>query len=138
MTKHMNEFTEDLRLKLANIESGFDALKAKIDSKAEHSEQDVRKYLDEVRHRIKQGEAKVTAAQSEMKHWVEEHKNATREKIAEWRAKRETTKLQKRADKAEQYSAAAIVLAAAALDEAERSVLEAWLARHDADVATAK
>ena len=56
-----------------------------------------------------------------MKNWVDEQKLVTSDKIAEWKAKRETTKLQNRADKAERYAAATIDVAVAALDEAERS-----------------
>ena len=44
--------------------------------------------------------AKVSAAQAEVKDWVDERKTATRDKISEWKAKRETSKLQNRADKA--------------------------------------
>jgi hypothetical protein len=53
-------------------------------------------------------------------------------------SKRETGKLQNRADRAEQYAAAAETVAAAAVDEAERALVEAWLARQDADSAQVK
>jgi predicted nucleic acid-binding Zn-ribbon protein len=98
----------------------------------------VRNHLDKVQRRIEQGRAKVAAAQSEVNDWVDQRKVATSDKIAEWKAKRETTKLQNRADKAERYAAAAIDVAVAALDEAEQAALEAWLARQDANVAEAR
>ena len=50
----------------------------------------------------------------------------------------ELSKLQDRAAKAERYAAAASDVAVAALDEAEEASLEAWLARQDADAASAK
>ena len=65
-------------------------------------------------------------------------KAATSDKIAEWKAKRELTKLQGRANKAERYAAAASAVAVAALDEAEEASLEAWLARQDANSAQAQ
>ena len=77
----------------------------------------------------------MTAAQADIKKWVEERKATASEKIAEWKSKRETAKLQSRANSAERYAGAATVVALAALDEAAQASLEAWLARKDADSA---
>jgi predicted nucleic acid-binding Zn-ribbon protein len=138
MGQRIDRFSEELRLKLTNVDSGLDALKSKIDGKAQHAEQDVRSHLDKVQRRIEQQRGKVSAAQSEMKNWFEDQKAGTTDKIAEWKAKREIGKLQSRADKAESYAAAAIDVAVAALDEAEQASLEAWLARQDANSAQSK
>ena len=69
-----------------------------------------------------------------MKNWADEQKAATSEKIAEWKTKHETAKLQRRAEVAERFADATIDLAAAALDEAEHALLQAWAARIDANV----
>jgi hypothetical protein len=138
MGQRIDQFCENLRQKLTMTDSGLDGLKAKIDSKATHVEQDVQSHLERVNKRIEQGRAKVSAAQANMKNWAEQRKAATNEKIAEWKAKRELGKLQGRADDAEGYAAAAIDVAVAAVDEAEKASLEAWLARRDADNAKAK
>lgn len=138
MSQRIDQFCEDLRLKLTNIESGLKSIKGKVDEKAQHVEKDVRNHLERVEKRIDQGHAKALAAQAEVKHWVEDKKDATSEKIAEWKAKRETSKLQNRADKAERYAAATIDVALMALDEAEQASLEAWLARYDANAALSK
>jgi hypothetical protein len=135
MSERIDQFCENLRLKLTNIDNGLNSVKAKVDQKAKDAEQEVRGHLDKVEKRIESDRAKLTAAQSEAKKWVEERKAATRDKIAEWKAKREKSKLQNRADWAEQYVAAAIVIAGAAVDEAERAAMEAWLARQDATLA---
>lgn len=82
-------------------------------------------HLDRVHKRVEQGRAKIAAAQADIKGWADEKKAATSDKIAEWKAKRELTKLQGRADKAERYAAAASAVAVAALDEAEEASLEA-------------
>jgi len=113
-------------------------LKAKINGKAVHVEQDVQSHLDRVHKRVEQGRAKIAAAQADIKEWADEKKAATSDKIAEWKAKRELSKLQGRADKAERYAAAASAVAVAALDEAEEASLEAWLARQDANSAQAQ
>jgi len=138
MGQRIDQFCEDLRLKLTNIDSGLGGLKAKIDGKAQNAEQDVRSHLEKVQKRIDQDRSKVSAAQVEVKDWAEARKVETRDKIAEWKTKRETSKLQNRADKSEQYAAAAITIATAAVDDAERASFEAWLARQDADSAQMK
>lgn len=138
MGQRIDQFCENLRQKLTMTASGLDGLKAKIDGKATHVEQDVQSHLERVNKRIEQGRAKVSAAQANMKNWAEQRKAATNEKIAEWKAKRELGKLQGRADDAEGYAAATIDVAGAAVDEAEKASLEAWLARQDADNAKAK
>jgi predicted nucleic acid-binding Zn-ribbon protein len=137
MGARIDQFCEDLRQKLTMVDSGLDGLKTKIDGKAAHVEQDVQSHLDRVHNRVEQGRAKVAAAQADMKEWADEKKAATNDKIAEWKAKRELSKLQRRADKAERYAAAASSVAVAAFDEAEEASLEAWLARQDANAAQA-
>jgi hypothetical protein len=123
MGQRIDQFYHDLQLKLTNIGSGLEGLKAKISGKADRAEQDVRTHLDQVQRRIEQDRAKAVAA---------------REKIAEWKTNHETTKLQNRADMAERYAAAAVDVTLAALDEAEQATLEAWLARADANAAVPK
>jgi hypothetical protein len=138
MGQRIDQFYHDLQLKLTNIGSGLEGLKAKISGKADRAEQDVRTHLDQVQRRIEQDRAKAVAAQAEMKNWIEQKKAATSEKIAEWKTNHETTKLQNRADMAERYAAAAVDVTLAALDEAEQATLEAWLARADANAAVPK
>lgn len=133
MGQRIDQFCEDLRLKLTNIDSGLSGLKAKIDGKAEAAEQDVRSHLDQVHRRVEQDRAKVSAAKTDVKNWVAKEKTETSATIAQWKAKHEASKLQDRADQAERYAAAAADVAVAALDEAEQAALEAWLARQDAD-----
>ena len=96
------------------------ALKAKIDNKAQTVENDVRAQLGAVKKRIEQDHKKLSAAQTEIKKWAEQRKSATDEKVAQWKAKREKAQLQRRADEAEGYAAAAAVVAMAAVDEASR------------------
>jgi predicted nucleic acid-binding Zn-ribbon protein len=137
MGERIDQFCEDLRIKLTNIDNSMTGLRAKIDAKAQNAEQDVRKHLDDVNKRIVGDQAKVAAANAKVAKWVEQKKATTNAKIAEWKTKHEIAKLQNRAESAEEYAAAARDVAKAALDEAERASLEAWLARQDAVVAQA-
>ena len=138
MSERIDQFCENLRVKLTSIDNNMQALKAQIARQTQTAEQDARAQLDAVKKRIEQDRAKVTAAENDMKKWAEERKAATNEKIAEWKAKLEKVKLQSRAESAERYAAAAAVVAMAALDAAEQASLEAWLARKDADSAQGK
>jgi hypothetical protein len=133
MGERIDQFCENLRVKLTGIDNKMQALKQTIDSRQQTAEQAVRSHLDTVKKRIEQDHSKVTIAQADLKKWVEERKSASKEKIAEWKAKGEKLKLQSRADSAERYAAAAAVIAMDAVDEAEQASLEAWLARKDAD-----
>ena len=135
MNERIDQFCENLRVKLTSIDDNMRALKAKIDSKERTVEQDVKFHLDSVKKRIAQDRTKLEAAQADIKRWAEERKAASDEKIAEWKAKLEKTKLKGRAEAAERYAAGAAVVALAAVDEAEEASLEAWLARKDAESA---
>ena len=133
MSERIDQFCENLRIKLTSIDKKMQQLKAKIDSKAQTAEQEVRIQLDAVKKRLTQDRTKVETAQADVKKWVDEFKLASNEKIAEWKAKREKAQMQGRAENAERYAVAAAVVALAAVDEAEQAALEAWLARKDAE-----
>jgi DNA-binding transcriptional MocR family regulator len=135
MGDRIDQFCENLRIKLTSIDNNMQELKAKIDSKAQTADQEVRTQLENVKKRIEQDRTKLDTAQADVKKWVDEFKAASNEKIAEWKDKREKAKLQSRAENAERYAVAAGVVALAAVDEAEQAALEAWLARKDADTA---
>ena len=68
-------------------------------------------------------------AEAKAKSWIETKVAETEAEIEDWKTKREIHKLDKRADYSEDYAAAAIILAAAAVDEAEMAILDAVVAR---------
>ncbi len=135
MSERIDQFCENLRIKLTSLDKNIQQLKAKIDGKAQTAEQEVRTQLDAVKNRIAQDRTKLETAQADVKKWVDDLKLASNEKIAEWKAKREKAKLRSRADNAERYAVAAAFVALAAVDAAEQAALEAWLARKDAETA---
>jgi chromosome segregation ATPase len=135
MSTHIDHFCDNLRAKLTNVETDMKSLKAKIESSAATAELEVRKALDATKRQIEQQRGKLEGAQGDLKKWALERKAVSDEMVAAWKDKLETARLQSRADKAERYATAAAALAAAAVDEAEQAVLEAWLARRDAETA---
>ena len=52
MSERIDQFCENLRTKLTSIENNMQQLKAKIDSKAQTAEQEVRTRLEAVRERM--------------------------------------------------------------------------------------
>ncbi len=68
----------------------------------------------------------------ELKKWMDEESSEGIDKVAQWKAKRETSRLHARADKYERCAGAAMAVAATAMNEAERAVLRALLARKEA------
>jgi hypothetical protein len=136
MSERIDQFCENLRTKLTSIDKSMQGLKAKIDSKAQTAEQEVRTRLKTVKKRIEQDRTKLQTAQADIKKCVDDFKAAGNEKIVEWKVKRDEAKLRIRAEIAERYAVAAAVVALTAVDEAEQAALEAWLARKDADIAT--
>jgi hypothetical protein len=98
MSERIDQFCENLRIKLTSIDKKMQQLKAKIDSKAQTAEREVRTQLETVKKRIKQDRTKVETAQADVKKWVDEFKLASNEKITEWKAKREKAKLQIRGE----------------------------------------
>jgi len=133
MNERIDQFCESLHDKLTGIDDNMEMLKAKINGNEHTAEKDVRTHLDRVRQRVEQNRAKVTTARAGIKKWLDDRKAVTNEKVAEWKTKHEQTKLQNRAQLAENYAEAAAVVASSALDDAEQAALEAWLARKDAD-----
>ena len=131
MGRRIDQFCEDLRVKLTDIDNNFGALDAKINQNADLAERDVRDVLAKVHARVEHDKAKVAAAQAEIKNWADQQKSATNEKVAEWKAKRETNMLQNRAAMAERFAAAAADYAVGAVGIAEEAALQAWLARRD-------
>jgi len=138
MVHQIDKLYVGLRSKLAEVEARTNVLKPKIDAKAHQAQQDAQQELDKLRKHIEQDRSKVSAAQAEIKRWIEQKKATTNEKIAEWKARRETSKLQDRAEDAERYAIIAADVAFAAIEEAQVAALEAALARRDAAATQSK
>lgn len=135
MGQRIDQFSEDLREKLTNIDNGLHDVKQGIDQRNSNAAQHVRDHLATVHKRIADRHQHVVNANTRVKNWADSKRAETGAEVAAWKAGREIAKLEKRAEKAEDYAAAASEVALAAVDEAEAAALEAWLARVDADVA---
>jgi hypothetical protein len=130
MYPHIDAFCGDICLKLVDIDEELRYLKITIREKARHAEPEVRSQLEKVMKRIASNQPRVAAARAQVEHWIKDKaKDSLRfrnDEIPEDRNRR-----LKWAAEADRYAAACIDLAIAAVDEAERAALEAWLVRED-------
>lgn len=137
MSERVDRFCNDLRDKLNAIEDRLERVKGSIQNASNDTRDAVEAKKRELETAVEAEEQKVAAAKAQAENWFEQKKGETEAKIEEWRVNREVHKLEKRADDAESYAVTAIVIAAAAVDEADLAILEAVAARLIADEAVA-
>ena len=133
MSELIDRFCEELRVKLTRVDSNVQALKGKFEVERQAAEQEARKYLDALKTRIEQERGALKQTQADMQKFATELGAAGDKKIGQWQTELEKGSLQSYTDAAERYAAVAVKVASAAIDEAERAALEAWLARRAAD-----
>jgi hypothetical protein len=137
MGPHIDAFCGEICLKLVDIDEELQYLKVTIRKKARRAEPEVRSQLEKVTKRIACNQSKVAAARAQVEHWVtnkaKDDLRFRNEEIPE-----DGIRNPKRAAEADRYAAACIDLAIAAVDEAERAALEAWLVREDANSSQCK
>ncbi|WP_430385443.1 hypothetical protein [Blastomonas fulva] len=129
MTTPMSKFTKRMRHKLHEVEQRLDALKATTEKQAEHAVKAIRTHVDSLEESAHKAKGELDQAQAEMAGWVDD----TKEGVAEWKAKLDTKMLKARADRNERYAEAAMVVALSGVDHAEKAMLSATAARHEAD-----
>jgi hypothetical protein len=136
MSITIDNFTKKLHDNLEGVEDRIKSLKTSIQSIPQKTQ-------DEIQSKLNQAKANLDAKKSEfdqyrvkLKTQFEEKESEVKLNIEEWKESREVKKLEHRADQAEDYAATSILLAIAALDEAEKVTLEAISARLDAEAVT--
>jgi hypothetical protein len=121
----MSDKLEQLRTQLhTNLDAAVDSLqatRAHLQAKTNAVESDTRAKLDK----------------ADLNDLVAAKAVETETQVAEWKAKRQQDKLVKRADQAEDYAVACVAVAMASAAEADLAVLQATLARMDANQETA-
>jgi hypothetical protein len=131
-TQNVDQFSTEVRARLANIDTSLKSLRSKSDSDAKQAEAEARSQLAKVSADIETNKPKLAAAEAQLTQWVQAQKAATSQKVAEWKSTQDFAKLQARAAQAERYAAAARDVAVHALDSAHQAALESYLANKDA------
>ena len=130
MGPHIDAFCGEICLKLVDIDEELRYLKNTIREKARRAEPEVRSQLEKVMKRIACNQSKVAAARAQVEHWITDKAKAAL-RFRDEEIPEDGVRKQRWAAEADRYAAACIDLAIAAVDEAERAALEAWLARGD-------
>jgi hypothetical protein len=135
MSAKVDQFCDSLRDRLNAIEARVGSVKENIEAFPEHAEKAFQSQLANARTKLKAEQQRIDLARAHLKAYAEQKAAETREAVSEWKANREVRKLNARADRAEEYAACALVVAAAGIDEAEEAILNAIVARMEADAA---
>ena len=132
MSDKINQFCYKLKDRLHAAEGGLQSVKTSLEALPKKTEQSLRASLDEVQAKFHAEKDHVERIQADLSvraaHKIEE----TRDAINEWKTKRETHKLNKRAERKESHAVDALDNALAAISYAEEAILEAAVARVEA------
>jgi ElaB/YqjD/DUF883 family membrane-anchored ribosome-binding protein len=129
MSNNMTKFNVKMQAKMKEVEKRLETLKASTVEQTEHADKAIRAHVATLEDSAHQAKESLDHARREMGSWVEDAKTT----IADWKAKLDSNMLHARADRAERYADASLVVALAGVDEAEKAMLSASLARSDAD-----
>jgi hypothetical protein len=130
-----NQIYDKFHHQLDTIEGRLQSVKTNMKAMPEQAEKALRDKLDEAKSRIQAQKKSIEQTRADLKARAEQKVSETKEAVSEWKAKHETRKLNARADRAEDYAADAVEFAMAGIDEAEEAILEAVVARIDAEAA---
>lgn len=135
MSERIGRLCDELRIKLHGLDRRLEALKSNGASTFDKSQNALESQLDRVEQRIYDNRVAVEAANVRVKTWLAEKKAGFDTNRVFWKEDHKVYLLEARADDSEAYAVAVFELAAAAADEATLAVLQALLARNDADAA---
>ena len=129
MISTMTKFNVTMQAKMKEVETRLDNLKASTAKHADHADKAIRAHVATLEDSAHKAKESLENARIEMASWVEDTKTT----VADWRAKLDTNMLHARADRAERYADASLIVALAGVDEAEKAMHSANLARQEAD-----
>ncbi|HEV2159461.1 hypothetical protein [Bradyrhizobium sp.] len=132
MNGNLRELREELRQHFSCIAATFDRANTLIFEVEELDGQTLREQLRKVDEEAEQGRARALTAQASFDRWMNQERLVTIEQIAGWKQQRQTGHLHARADRWSRCAIAAVEIAVLAMDQAERTILYALLAREEA------
>jgi hypothetical protein len=137
MSAKIDQFCEDLRVKLTKVESDLSQLRKRAHDSAESARAEILKHRDAVALAVSEARGDIDEGKAAAEKWAQELRADTGEKIDEWKASANVGLLKRHADVAEAHAAATLKVALDAVDEADLAAIDAWIARADADAAAA-
>jgi hypothetical protein len=133
MSERINKFCQNLQTSLNDLESRTLALNARLKSAPKQAEQELHGQIARLQEKIDSQKQAAGKARAQIQNWFEQKKAEGKATVEQWKEKHEANKLARRADRAEEYALAAILVALDSIDEAEHALLEAVAARLDAE-----
>ncbi len=115
----------------------LEALKRDLAEMHQEDKATLRERQAEIRAHLDEQKARAQDLQAKISSWKNEKKQHTDEAIASWKQRRELAKLERRAERAEDYAMDMVMVAAVDFEEAEAAVYDAIAARFEAQEATA-
>jgi predicted DNA-binding protein len=129
----MTKFSLQMQTKMKDVEARLETLKNATQTQATHADRAIRAHVETLEDNAHRAKESLDRARSEMASWVED----ARTTVTDWKTKLDTSMLHARADRAEHYAEAALVVALAGVDQAEKAMLSAGLARGEAEAVKA-
>lgn len=131
MSSSITKFSKRIRHKLHEVEQRLDALKLTTEKQADEAGKAIHKHVAALEDDAHKAKDRLDQANADLKAWVDD----AEETVAGWKASFDAKMMQARADRSEHHADAALVVALASVDQAEKAMLSASLARAEAEVA---
>lgn len=132
MNRNLGGIRDELRLHLSNIAAAFERTNTVIFDTDHPKEQELRGQLRRLDEHIEQARTRSLAAHAEFEKYMKDERAEVADQITEWKRGRDTGQLHSRADRCERCALVATEIALLAMDEAERAIIQALLAREEA------
>jgi hypothetical protein len=138
MSSKVDQVCENLRNQLDTIEAKVKIAKSALQSLPEQTEFSLRQGLAAARRKVEIQRKHAAQVRANLKAWAAEKMAHTQETVNEWKSRRDTQRLNDRAELTAVYAAEAMDNAIATIDETEEAIFDAVIARIDADTALAQ
>lgn len=133
MNINFDEIGKKLHEKIDSSITGLKTMKVQLEDLQKETEAAIHTKLTAAKETVEGKKQEAAAAKTRLEGLIEEKKTETETAVAEWRTNRDRKKLEKRAERAEQYADVCVEMVQSAAMQAEVAILEAVAARKDAD-----
>jgi hypothetical protein len=133
MESKIDEYCDSLKSGLHTVQKRLEGMKENLNTMRLKGEGALRTGLDGMRNQVQIGEEQVTKIQENLIRLTQHRIADSKEAIALWKTNREEVNLNERADESEHHAESAVKDALTMIQYAEEAILEAAIARSDAD-----
>lgn len=133
MNINLDKIGKKLHVKIDNSINDLKSAKAYLENVQKETETAIQTRLNGAKETLEEKKQEAVAAKARLEGLIEDKKTETEAAVAEWKTNHDRKKLEKRAERAEKYADACVELVMSATVEAEIAIMEAAVARKDAD-----